>query len=106
MTPAIRRKELLCEQVPPAVLEVIALFAQFADATIRRANAINLIANVLRILPGEDFLSALRVEFPGDKYGDLPFIASFKRTWPRDFGTIYDPAFGTRFRAAASLLIA
>ena len=54
MTQAVGCQAAVDQQARTAVLELIALLAQICDALVGRADAVDFVANILRIAPGED----------------------------------------------------
>src|SRR5437763_955499 len=88
------------QQSRPAILEVVAFLRQTADSLIGWAYAVNLIADVLCVLPGEKVLSTLRFELVRHQHRNLPFVPGFRNIWPAgNLRTINDPALGAGFRA-------
>src|SRR5581483_2372402 len=103
---AIRRQTAIDEQVATAILNAVALLAQLGNSFIGGANAIDFIANVLRVCPGEQFISETWIDGTGDQHGDFPLVFSFGDSWPRNFRAVDDASLSAGFSAATALLVA
>ena len=102
---AVRREKTLYQQARSAVLNVVALLPKVRNAFVRRANAVNLLANGLRILPGKGSGGACGIESSRHEHRDFPLIARLARPRAGNFGAVDDAALGAGFGPAAALFI-
>jgi len=105
MAHAVRRETSINQQTRAAVLEIVALLPHPRDSLVSRAEALDLIANILRVAPREDRLGTLRIELARQHYRNLPLVASIARARSGDLRAIDNAPLGAGFRAARALFV-
>src|SRR5271167_4669309 len=85
---AIRREAAIHQQCRPTILEVVTLFSQPGDPPVVRTYPVNLLANILRIFPGEARLRASTIDHPRHQHGNLPLILGLRNAWPGNLRTV------------------
>src|SRR5215510_8497850 len=89
------------------ILKVVTLLFEGGNSFICRTNAVNFMADVLRVLPGEKFCAALRIEFARHENRNFPFVFGFRQVWAAgNLRAEDDAALGAGLSAAAVLFIA
>src|SRR5215469_12291668 len=106
MALAIGSEEFFLQEPRPAVLKLVAFLAEAGNAFVGRAYALDLVADVLRVVPGEDANGAGGIRFAGDRHRNLPLVARLSGTRARNLRTVDDAALAAGFCTASALLVA
>src|ERR1700690_2413202 len=89
-----------------AILNAIAFLAKPGDSLVGRANALDFVADVLSVFPGEQFRRPLRIHGVSHLDWNLPFVPRFGDSWARNLRTVDDAPLRAGLGSAATLLIA
>src|SRR5262249_23002767 len=81
VAPTVWSQAAIHQKPRATVLKVVTLLFEGSNSFICRTNAVNLTADVLRVLPGEKFCAALRIEFARYENRNFPFVFGFRQVW-------------------------
>src|SRR6185437_9353080 len=103
---AVRGFEPIRHEIEASVLDLISLFVEHCDPSVRRADSFDLVSDVMGVSPGEDLGGLLRIEPPSDHDRNFPFVPGLAGTRSRYLGTVDNPPLRACLSPAAMLFVA